>query len=84
MNKATLTKIIGSNITRIPINENRKIEFEKYPIVGEHFIFNFNNDLFMTTEVINVEGRMFTTKNSVYKIVAIEDERDDKIVKIIN
>ncbi len=61
--------------------------FEDWPEVEQSFVFyklptRLTNQL-MTSRVIEIiDDRTFRTMNSIYKIVTVEDERDEKI-KII-
>jgi hypothetical protein len=61
--------------------------FENWPEVEQSFIFynlpiKLTNQL-MTSRVVEIiDDRTFRTMNSIYKIVTVEDERDEKI-KII-
>lgn len=56
------------------------------PLIGQCFCFRTvsnrlsgNRDI-MTTEVVDIiDDRTFKTKNSIYKIVTIQDEREEKI-----
>lgn len=68
--------------------------FFDWPVVGKNFvIYTCTNEQILsspspvipvyTSEVKEIiDDRTFRTKNSIYKIVTLEDERDDKI-KII-
>jgi hypothetical protein len=61
--------------------------FEDWPKVEQSFVFyklpvRLTNQL-MTSRVVEIiDDRTFRTMNSIYKIVTVEDERDEKI-KII-
>lgn len=61
--------------------------FSYWPEVGTSFIFiQENGQSLLTSEVINImdkDKRQFKTRNSIYKIVTVEDERDEKINIII-
>jgi hypothetical protein len=37
-----------------------------------------------TTKVVEINGNLYKTKNSIYKIITKEDERNEKINNIIN
>jgi hypothetical protein len=56
------------------------------PIIGEIFIFwSLMYGSITTTEVTEIiNERTFRTKNSIYTIYKLEDERDDKINNILN
>ncbi len=65
--------------------------FEKWPEVGKNFVFiirpelsRFSGKLPINTSVVEelIDDRTFRTRNSIYKIVTLDDEREDKI-KII-
>ena len=60
--------------------------FREWPTVGKHFSFyDPSRGNVTTTEVIEIlEDRKFKTKNSIYELITIEEERDDKINDIIN
>lgn len=52
-----------------------------WPVVGQSFYFGG----IQTTEVLEIiDDRTFRTKNSIYKIITLEDERNDKIKIIVN
>ena len=64
--------------------------FLNWPLVGTSFRIYKNIDNIaspipiITTEVKEIiDDRTFRTKNSIYKIVTLEDERDNKISIII-
>lgn len=67
-------------------------EFMIWPIVGDSFIFfrphgeRFSERLPIYTSIVSelIDERTFKTKNSIYKIVTQEDERDEKIKIIIS
>jgi hypothetical protein len=63
------------------------------PIVGTNFCFiqdtqfedmYYNNPIFTSMVVEIIDNRTFKTKNSLYKIVTIEDERDEKIKLLLD
>lgn len=66
--------------------------FYEWPTIGKGFIIFTTKDIYnypspilpvLTTEVLEIiDDRNFRTRNSIYKIVTLEDERDEKI-KII-
>ena len=69
--------------------------FSHWPEVGSCFILYktpFNKfdgiylDISLTTTIVSelITDRIFKTKNSIYKIITIEDERDSKIDNILN
>jgi hypothetical protein len=66
--------------------------FYNWPIVGNSFMFirpngeSFSKRLPIHTSTVEeiLDGRTFKTKNSIYKIVTQEDERDEKIKIIIS
>jgi len=69
--------------------------FTKWPDIGGHFQFNVKIDLktpfpsishevITTSKIMEViDDRTFRTKNSIYKISTLEDERDEKIKIVI-
>jgi hypothetical protein len=67
-------------------------EFMIWPIVGDSFTFfrphgeRFSERLPIHTSIVSelIDERTFKTKNSIYKIVTQEDERDEKIKIIIS
>lgn len=68
-----------------------KGKFKNWPNIGSSFVLfddnenvRFSNSIVLsTTEVVEIiSDREFRTKNSIYKIVTLEDERDERI-KII-
>lgn len=67
-------------------------EFNTWPVVGNSFtFFRPNGERFSerfpihTSTVMElIDNRTFKTRNSVYKIVTLEDEREDKIKIIIS
>lgn len=95
MIKAKLIKLesIGDlSEDRIYVKDGQVIEggFYHWPVVGNNFIFErpngerFSQRLPITTSTVQeiIDDRTFKTQNSIYKIVTLEDERDQKI-KII-
>jgi hypothetical protein len=75
---------------RVPSSIQEGDSFNSYyynePIVGESFIFwSLIYGAITTTEVTEIiNERTFRTKNSIYTIYKLEDERDDKINNILN
>lgn len=67
-------------------------EFYTWPKIGESFMFvrpngkRFSERLPIYTSVVEelIDDRTFKTKNSIYKIVTLEDERQEKIKIIIS
>lgn len=71
--------------------------FNDWPVLGKTFTFipwaaekeavGVDVDMYpiYTTDVIEIlDNNVFKTKNSMYKILTIEEERDSKIEKILN
>lgn len=79
----TLSKINFSSIQEGDYFENAT--FREWPTVGKRFSFyDPSRGNVTTTEVIEIlEDRKFKTKNSIYELITIEEERDDKINLII-
>jgi hypothetical protein len=63
--------------------------FNRYPKVGVSFQFFEDkmmgiNPIYTTIVTEIIDDNTFKTKNSLYKIVTLEDEREDKIKLIID
>lgn len=63
--------------------------FRDWPVIGDQFCFiekdsssRLPRPLYTTIVSELIDNRTFKTKNSIYKIVTMDDERDEKI-KII-
>ena len=56
------------------------------PVVGESFTFwSLSYGAISTSEVVEIiDEKTFVTKNSIYSIYTVEQERDDKINNILN
>lgn len=65
----------------IKTGECRVGYFKKYPEKGQNFVFyeEKSGPIYTTVVTEIVDDRTFHTKNSIYKIVTLEDERDEKI-----
>jgi hypothetical protein len=97
MIKAKLIKLksIGDlSEDKVYVKEGQVIdgEFYTWPKVGKSFMFvrpngkRFSERLPIHTSIVSelIDERTFKTKNSIYKIVTQEDERDEKIKIIIS
>lgn len=97
MIKAKLIKLksIGDlSEDRIYVKDGEIVEgaFDNWPTIGASFAFSrpdgvrFSERLpIITTPVVElIDERTFKTKNSIYKIITQEDERDEKIKIIIS
>lgn len=66
-------------------------EFMIWPTIGDSFTFfrpngeRFSKRLPIHTSVVEeiIDDRTFKTRNSIYKIVTLEDEREEKIKIIV-
>ena len=94
MYKSKLIKISGVAGSRIKNNEVLDGHFFEWPSVDKRFQFIVNHSSLkidfssvwpittsLVTEVIDI--RTFKTMNSIYKLVLLEDERNEKIEKIL-
>jgi len=89
--KAKITKIKSLNYTtKEMINEGQQVDayFYIWPKLHDTFIFYDMKYKFPvpieTTEVIQIlDNKKFRTINSIYEIYTIEQEREDKINKIL-
>ena len=61
-------------------------KFSDWPEVGHSFsFFDTSWGWISTTEVLEIlEDRKFRTKNSIYELITLEEEREDKINIIIS
>mgnify|MGYP000918395633 CR=1 FL=1 len=64
--------------------------FTEWPTIGERFAIyekidnsEFGWPIYTTRVVEIIDDRTFKTKNSIYKLITINDERDEKIKTII-
>lgn len=79
---------------RIYVKDGEIVEgaFDNWPTIVASFVFSrpdgarFSERLpIITTPVVElIDERTFKTKNSIYKIITQEDERDEKIKIIIS
>jgi hypothetical protein len=60
--------------------------FWKFPEVGERFHFlEKGRANIQTSEVVEIiDYKTFRTENSIYTIYTLEDQREDKIIEILN
>lgn len=97
MIKAKLIKLksIGElSEDKVYVKEGQVIEgeFMIWPVVGDSFTFlrpngnKFSERLPIHTSIVSelIDDRTFKTMNSIYKIVTLEDERDEKIKIIVS
>ena len=64
------------------VKEGEVVEgtFSSWPTIGDRFMFiAYNNPIWTSAVQEIIDDRTFKTKNSIYKIVTIDDERDNKI-----
>jgi hypothetical protein len=72
----------------VKVNDLYIGKFKDWPILDASFHFILSNEQFKrdfyTTQVVEIiDDRTFKTKNSIYKIITVEDERDQKIKLIL-
>ena len=87
-----LENISSNKIAYIDVGDEFFGYFIKEPTIGEYFtLYNDNaNKLsdfinLRTTEVKEIiDDRTFKTRNSIYKITTLSDERQDKLNTILN
>lgn len=91
MIKAKLIKLKSiSHINDAYIKDGQILEgwFSNWPVIGHSFIFIHSERPITGIETSCVskiiDDRTFETQNSIYKIVTLEDLRDEKIEIIIN
>lgn len=90
--KALITKtkdLNGSKTATIQEGQNFNAWFTGWPEIGKSFIFYEISYKFSapihTTEVLEIiDEKTFRTKNSIYTIYTIEQQRDEKIDDILN
>lgn len=90
--KALITKtkdLNGSKMASIQEGQNFNAWFTRWPEIGKSFIFYDISYKFSapihTTEVLEIiDEKTFRTKNSIYTIYTIEQQREDKILNILN
>jgi len=96
MIKSKLVKLANVNVitdqSRIRVKVGDVLEgyFNYWPVVGIPFSFyekyaDMDTYRSIQTSIVNsiFDERTFKTNNSVYKIVTVEDERDEKIKLIL-
>lgn len=89
--KALITKtkdLSSGKYTQISEGQQFNAFFTKWPVLGENFIFydekyKFGVPITTTTVLEIIDEKTFRTKNSVYTIYTIEQQRDDKIETIL-
>lgn len=87
-----LENISSNKIAYIDVGDEFFGYFTKEPSIGEYFtLYNDKADKLSdfiklrTTEVKEIiDDRTFKTKNSIYKITTLSDERQDKLNTILN
>ena len=88
--KITKSKDIREEYLRSHSNIKEGDCFDSYyyisPVVGESFTFwSLSYGGISTSEVVEIiDEKTFVTKNSIYSIYTVEQERDDKINNILN
>ena len=91
--KALITKqkdLKGHNFSQIEEGRQFNAIFFDWPEVGKSFVFYDTNRYrfstpIHTTEVLElIDERTIRTKNSIYTILTIEQQREDKIDTILN
>jgi len=85
-----LENISSNKIAYIDVGDEFFGYFIEEPTIDKYFtLYNDNNKLsdfihLRTTEVKEIiDDRTFKTRNSIYKITTLSDERDDKIDSIL-
>lgn len=74
----------GYTIT-VKVGDVHSGKMKDWPQIGESFTIEKGLYLFKTTPVSEIiDDRTFKTRNSVYKIVTLEDERHERIKIILD
>ena len=74
----------GYTIT-VKVGDVHSGKMKDWPQIGESFTMVKDLYLFQTTAVTEIiDDRTFKTRNSVYKIVTLEDERHERIKIILD
>lgn len=70
---------------KVKVGDINSGKMKDWPQIGESFTIVKDLYLFQTTTVTEIiDDRTFKTRNSVYKIVTLEDERHERIKIILD
>jgi hypothetical protein len=75
-----ISSTISEKNIRVKVGDINEGFMTFFPVLGIPFDLDQGQLIFRTTDVQEIiDDRTFKTKNSIYKIVTLEDEREERI-----